>query len=210
MSWTPLKENYTDAVWSGLRKYSLIENSDDTISLQDVTVYSQKENSFYGALDANRTNAAINIIMAMLENGTDLYTNFQQYFALQQTLFGNSANQKLSGFDTYIDELESTADTKVDSLLNGYTTQISQFEATQEALFNQWFNYIKGELSDDVAGNLMNICTELDSRLSLVEHMTIQNDFSAPLLADDTAVTPTLLVDDLGNAIVADWKYKEV
>ena len=210
MSWTPLKENYTDAVWSGLRKYNLIENSDDTISLQDVTVYSQKENSFYGALDANRTNAAINIIMAMLENGTDLYTNFQQYFALQQTLFGNSANQKLSGFDTNIDELESTADTKVDSLLNGYTTQISQFEATQEALFNQWFEYIKGELSDDVAGNLMNICTELDSRLSLVEHMTIQNDFSAPLLADDTAVTPTLLVDDLGNAIVADWKYKEV
>ena len=210
MSWTPLKENYTDAVWSGLRKYNLIENSDDTISLQDVTVYSQKENSFYGALDANRTNAAINIIMAMLENGTDLYTNFQQYFALQQTLFGNSANQKLSGFDPYIDELESTADTKVDNLLNGYTTQISQFEATQEALFNQWFNYIKGELSDDVAGNLMNICTELDSRLSLVEHMTIQNDFSAPLLADDTAVTPTLLVDDLGNAIVADWKYKEV
>ena len=210
MSWTPLKENYTDAVWSGLRKYNLIENSDDTISLQDVTVYSQKENSFYGALDANRTNAAINIIMAMLENGTDLYTNFQQYFALQQTLFGNSANQKLSGFDTYLDELESTADTKVNNLLNGYTTQISQFEATQEALFNQWFNYIKGELSDDVAGNLMNICTELDSRLSLVEHMTIQNDFSAPLLADDTAVTPTLLVDDLGNAIVADWKYKEV
>ena len=210
MSWTPLKENYTDAVWSGLRKYNLIENSDDTISLQDVTVYSQKENSFYGALDANRTNAAINIIMAMLENGTDLYTNFQQYFALQQTLFGNSANQKLSGLDTYLDELESTADTKVDNLLNGYTTQISQFEATQEALFNQWFEYIKGELSDDVAGNLMNICTELDSRLSLVEHMTIQNDFSAPLLADDTAVTPTLLVDDLGNAIVADWKYKEV
>ena len=77
MSWTPLKENYTDAVWSGLRKYNLIENSDNTISLQDVTVYSQKENSFYGALDANRTNAAINIIMAMLENGTDLYTNFQ-------------------------------------------------------------------------------------------------------------------------------------
>ena len=68
MSWTPLKENYTDAVWSGLRKYNLIENSDDTISLQDVTVYSQKENSFYGALDANRTNAAINESFHLIHN----------------------------------------------------------------------------------------------------------------------------------------------
>jgi hypothetical protein len=166
MSWTPLKENYTDAVWSGLRKYNLIENSDDTISLQDVTVYSQKENSFYGASDANRTNAAINIIMAMLENGTDLYTNFQQYFASQQTLFEDNANQKLSGFDTYLDELESTTDTKVDNLLNGYTTRISQFESTQEALFNQWFNYIKDQLSEDAAGHLMNICTEIEEKIA--------------------------------------------
>lgn len=210
MSWTPLKENYTDAVWSGLRKFNLIENGDDTISLQDVTVYSQKENSFYGALDANRTNAAINIIMAMLENGTDLYTNFQQYFALQQTLFENAANQKLDNFDTFIGNLEDTADGEVETLITGYTTEISQFEATQEALFTQWFEYIKGELDEDVAGHLINICNELESRLSLIEHMTIQNDYSAPLLADDVAVTPTLLVDDLGNAIVADWKLKEV
>ena len=59
MSWTPLKEDYTDAVWSGLKKYTLINNEDETVSLQDVTQYSQKENSFFGSLDANAMNAAI-------------------------------------------------------------------------------------------------------------------------------------------------------
>ena len=210
MSWTPLREDYLDAVWTGLRKYIQVDNQDDTVSFQDVTQYSQKEDSFFGARDANLMNAAINVIMAMLENGTDLYTNFQAYFALQQTLFTSNADNKLASFDSYIDDLESTADTQVTTMMTNYQTEISQFEATQEALFDQWFEYIKGELSDDVAGHLMNICNELDARVSLIEHMTIQNDYSAPLLALDNAETPTLLVDDLGNAILADWKYKEV
>lgn len=210
MSWTPLREDFTDAVWSGLKKYNLIENSDDTISLQDVTIYSQKENSFFGSYEANRIDQAINIIMAMVENGTDLYTDFQDYFELQETLFTGSADLKLTAFDNYIDNLKDTADAEVTTMFANYRLEINQFEATQEALFTQWFDYIKGELDEDVAGNLMNICIELDERLSNIEHMNIQNDYYAPILANDTAQTPTLLVDDLGNAILADWKYKEV
>ena len=48
-----LRTDYTDAVWSGNKKYLLIENDDGTISLQDVTAYTNKENSFFGASDAN-------------------------------------------------------------------------------------------------------------------------------------------------------------
>ena len=48
---------------------------------------------------------------------------------------------------------------------------------------------------------------ELDERLSQLEYMTLQNDFTVPISIDNSGTT--LLVDDLGNAIVADWKYKE-
>ena len=68
---------------------------------------------------------------------------------------------------------------------------------------------MKDQLSQDAAGNLQNQCTELDQRLSSIEEMTIQNDFSAPILATDSGDTPMLLVDDLDYAILADWKYKE-
>lgn len=174
MSWTPLKENYTDAVWSGLRKYNLIENSDDTISLQDVTVYSQKENSFYGALDANRTNAAINIIMAMLENGTDLYTNFQQYFATQEALFEQTADGKQSdftaylnaikadadeteeNFEAYITALEAQGDNIIASIKTDYSAEIQRFEDVQEQVFTVWFESIRGQMSGDIATNIIN------------------------------------------------------
>lgn len=54
MAWTLLPTDYTDAVWSGLKKYSQVDNSDGTVSFQDVTVYTNKEKSFFGAKDANR------------------------------------------------------------------------------------------------------------------------------------------------------------
>lgn len=63
MSWENLPTNYTDAVFSGLRKYQQINNGDGTISFQDVTVYQNQENSFFGANDANKMNSAINQIM---------------------------------------------------------------------------------------------------------------------------------------------------
>ena len=164
MSWTPLKENYTDAIWAGLKKYNLIENSDDTISLQDVTVYSQKENSFYGALDANRTNAAINIIMAMLENGTDLYTNFQNYFATQQTLFEETADEKQAGLTAYVADLEAQGDALIQQIETDYSSEIQNFEDVQEQIFNVWFASVRGQLDGDVAGQIINRLNAIDER----------------------------------------------
>ena len=79
MAWELLPVNYTDATWSGLKRYTEIQNGDGTVSFQDVTVYSQKENSFFGAKEANRMNEALNTLMSMVESGTDLYTAFQNY-----------------------------------------------------------------------------------------------------------------------------------
>ena len=60
MAWTNLPTNYTDATWSGLRRYLMVNNEDGTVSFQDVTVYDNKENSFFGAKDANSINEALN------------------------------------------------------------------------------------------------------------------------------------------------------
>lgn len=205
MSWTPLKENYTDAIWSGLRKFTEVDNGDGTVSFNDVTVYSQRENSFFGASDANAINHAINIIMAMVENGTDLYTDFDTYFNTQKQVFQNRANSEYSSYQTYISNLETQASNALSAIETGYAQRMSNYETTQQALFDQWFNYIKGQLGDDVAGNLQNQCTELDERLSNLEYMTLQNDFSVPIACDNSGTV--LFVDDTGKAIVADWKY---
>lgn len=164
MAWELLPVNYTDAVWSGLKKYNTITNEDGTVSFQDVTVYSNKELSFFGAKDANRMNEALNTIMSMLENGTDLYTAFQNYFALQKGLFEDTANQTQSDFNAYMEGLKAEGDKAIDTIKTDYRTEIDEFETQQEELFNTWFNFIKGQLGEDVAGNLQNQIGALDTK----------------------------------------------
>lgn len=196
MAWELLPVDYTDAVWAGLKRYNQINNEDGSVSFQDITSYTGKEKSFFGAKDANRMNEALNTIMSMVENGTDLYTAFQNYFAEQKTLFEQEADSKATEFDNYTDNLEQE-----------YKVSMAAFESQQQQIYNAWFQAMKDQLSKDAAGNLQNQCTELDVRLTLLEQMTMQNDFSAPLATDDEAIT--LIVDDLDYAILADWKYKE-
>lgn len=196
MAWKLLPVDYTDAVWAGLKRYNQINNEDGSVSFQDITSYTGKEKSFFGAKDANRMNEALNTIMSMVENGTDLYTAFQNYFAEQKTLFEQEADSKATEFDNYTDNLEQE-----------YKVSMAAFESQQQQIYNAWFQAMKDQLSKDAAGNLQNQCTELDERLTLLEQMTMQNDFSAPLATDDEAIT--LIVDDLDYVILADWKYKE-
>lgn len=196
MAWELLPVDYTDAVWAGLKRYNQINNEDGSVSFQDITAYTGKEKSFFGAKDANRMNEALNTIMSMVENGTDLYTAFQNYFAEQKTLFEQEADSKSTEFDNYTDNLKQE-----------YKASMAAFESQQQQIYNAWFQAMKDQLSKDAAGNLQNQCTELDERLTLLEQMTMQNDFSAPLATDDEAIT--LIVDDLDYAILADWKYKE-
>lgn len=208
MAWSMLPTNYTDAVWSGLKRYSMVNNEDGTVSFQDVTVYSNRENSFFGARDANRMNEALNTIMSMLENGTDLYTAFQEYFATQKVLFKNTADATQTDFEEYVAGLKVEGDQLIETIKTDYRDEITAFEATQEEVFNTWFNFIKGQLSEDVAGNLQNQITNTADRLRLLEYMTLNNDFVAPVATDDSVLT--VITDDLGNAILADWIYKEV
>lgn len=208
MAWELLPVDYTDAVWSGLKKYNMIENTDGTVSFQDVTQYSQKEKSFFGAYQANKMDEALNTLMNMVESGTDLYEAFQNYFAGQKTLFEAEADSKQSDFDDYIASLESQGDAIIETIKTDYRTEITQFESTQQQVFTTWFEFIRGQLDSDAAAHLQNEITEIDTKLSLLEHMTLKNDFYVPIATDDEDLT--LLTDDFGNAILADWIYKEV
>lgn len=54
-----LKENYSDDVFEGKRKYQITDNPDGTKSIDDVTSYTS-EGDLFGANDINATNKAIN------------------------------------------------------------------------------------------------------------------------------------------------------
>lgn len=60
-----LKTDYKDDIFSGNRKYQLTNNDDETISLTDVTDYSQ-EGTVFGAEDINATNTQVNSLGASI------------------------------------------------------------------------------------------------------------------------------------------------
>nr|DAM88792.1 MAG TPA: hypothetical protein [Caudoviricetes sp.] len=190
MAWELLRVDYTDASWTGLKKYNQISNHDGTVSFQDVTQYSNLDNSFYGARDANRVNEAINTIMSMIEGNNDLYTAFQNYFNTQKSQFRSRG-------DASISEIENT-----------YRTHMNDYEREQVEAFTTWFNGIKNQLSGNAVGNLQNQVNEVDDRLARLEHMTLTNQFSAAISVNESGNT-VLLVDETGKAIIADWKYEE-
>lgn len=162
MAWELLPVNYTDAVWSGLKRYNEVRNEDGTVSFQDVTVYSNKETSFFGAKDANRMNEALNTLMSMVENGTDLYTAFQNYFNTQKVLFEDTANATQQEFNEYVDGLKAEGDSAILTIKTDYRKEITDFENQQEQLFTMWFEFVKGQLGEDAAGKLQNQINALD------------------------------------------------
>lgn len=207
MAWKLLPTDYTDAVWSGLKRYTQVDNSDGTVSFNDVTTYTNKEKSFFGAKDANRMNEALNYIMSMLENGTNLYEEFQTYFTTQKELFKSSGDSSYQELTQYFVNLKAQGDSSLAQIEKTYEEHMTTYEGKQTAAFNTWFAGIKGKLNEDIVGSLQNQITEVDERLAALEHMTLKNLFTVPVAIDNTGTT--LLADDLGNAIVADWKYKE-
>ena len=150
MAWELLPVDYTNATWSGLKRYNQVDNEDGTVSFQDVTEYTNKEKSFFGALEANRMNEALNTIMSMLENGTDLYEAFQNYFDEQKELFETATDETSASFLSYIADLQES-----------YQSNMETFESTQQQIFTAWFQAMKDQLSADAAGNLQNEVDEV-------------------------------------------------
>ena len=99
MAWEKLPTNYTDVSWQGLKKYYQIENEDGTVSFQDVTVYENKENSFFGAKDANDMNEAMNNIMSVGVRGANLLHNWYFYNPVNRRQAQNYNSGMVYGVD---------------------------------------------------------------------------------------------------------------
>ena len=231
MAWDLLPVDYTDAAWVGLKRYNQIDNEDGTISLQDVTVYSNKEKSFFGAKDANRMNEALNTLMSMVENGTDLYEAFQNYFADQKDLFEAAANVSQEDFNAYIESLKADADTTIEGIKTDYAEDMQDFQNQQEELFQLWFDYVKGQLGQDIAGNLLNEINALKLEIDEVQQSVAERiplnytvtlvaenwlGDTAPytqtvavsgILATDSPIVDILLTDGSETAELEAWGY---
>lgn len=204
MAFELLRTDYVDATFEGLRRYLVSENGDGSVSFHDITNYTVKEGSFFGAKDANTINTAVNAILTALENGTDLYEVFTQFFELQKTLFLEESDAKQESFEEYIAQLQRYMDGKWDELKAEYTGDIQYFKDVQENAFKVWFQMVRDQLTNDVAGhlqtqigNLNNLETEEKTDLvSAINSSCMSYDETMAILAGVKTVTLTLSAND--------------
>ena len=134
-----------------------------------------------------------------------LYQQFQAYIQeVQDALDAADATYNETA-QTYLSTLQETGDSRLAAI----TEAFNAYAAVTEEEFNNWFASIRDILDEDVAGHLQNEIDEHEDRLALLEQMVIQNQISAPIdLNEVEGGVPILLTDDLGVALLADWKYK--
>lgn len=87
-----------------------------------------------------------------------------------------------------------------------YKEDLENFESEQKNSWDTWFANIKTQLEGDVAGNLQLEIDELIAKQEIVENMMINNDYNAPIYTSNSEY----IVDENNNAILGEWKYKEV
>lgn len=123
-----LKTDYKDDKFAGMRKYSVINNADGTISLDDVTDYVE-EGDLFTAYDINITNQAIN----------DIDKNNQQSF--------NNLKAEINTVYTYlINEINGLkdSDTALSNRITENTNQINSFKTETLLTFTAsgWSNSV--------------------------------------------------------------------
>lgn len=135
MAWSKLPTNYKDAIWNGNRKYRQINNADGTVSFEDVTEYSQKEDSFFGADDANAMNAGMNELAENMDSveknakeaktAAETATSKATAAANSQSAAANSASSAASS--------ASTASSKAAAAGNSQTAAANSATAAAES-----------------------------------------------------------------------------
>ncbi len=84
---TDYKDEILDVTKNVKKKYNLIQNDDGTVSLEDVTSYSQTGDMF-GAKDINSTNAEIEKLKSMGIESIKIFPIWINNFMNSATLFG--------------------------------------------------------------------------------------------------------------------------
>ncbi len=202
MAWNLLPTDYTDRTWNGLQRFIEVDNGDGTVSFQDVTSYISKEKSFFGAYDANRMNEALNILMSMVENGTNLYEDFLNYFAAQKQLFENAASNDLSSFNTNLNNKQTTAQSNFDAFI-AYMQEKEDGADTLMAAFLQYVNDFRAETATVIQEIKHDYESDMDDyKRNQQTYIDVWFQSVRDQLSDDVAFHLQNEIDDLKGSLI--------
>lgn len=100
----------------------------------------------------------------------------------------------------YLDSLQTSGDNQLREVVK----KMTDYERDSEEQFQKWFENVKNQLSEDVAGNLQNQLNDHEERITRLETIVESGEVDTALL---TAGGEKLTTDD-GEILAAFWRYQ--
>ncbi len=126
------------------------------------------------------------------------------FFAQLNQFYEEFVSKSDTSYQDFLDDMQAYLDnlsTSGNNQLKSIVQVLTEFEKESEAQFNSWFQNVKDQLSEDVAGNLQNQLDDHEERITRLEGMIHTGEVSSYLFTDGGE---KLLTDD-GIPFEAVW-----
>lgn len=137
---------------------------------------------------------------------TDLFDQFQDalnnFITNESATFAQWSTSQRNAYDTWINGQESSFENWKDTQETNFANWFITNTGTWSTQFNDWFESVQDQMEGDVATQLVQQVTELNSRVDNAEKMLIKGNAFAPLSTQNNELLQTYN----GEVILLEWK----
>lgn len=158
--------------------------------------------------DTRLDNAVCGLVTGVVDqiDTTNLYNQFGQYFKEFKKIYETDMNAWTEGqqaaylawvqatqgdYNKYIGDTENDYDEWTDAKKAQYDEWYDTHIAQWQLAFTSWFDNVKGQLTDDVAGHLQEQINEHEGLLNSLAHMLLRNEITVPIQLSNGALLAT-------------------
>ena len=125
-----------------------------------------------------------------------LYRFYDEFVDRSNTSYEEFVKQ----MEAYLAKLETSGNNQLQDIVN----QITAFEKSSEEQFREWFDNVKNQLSEDVAGHLQLQLDNHEERIQRLEQIVESGEMETAL----ATAGGEELATDAGEVIAAFWRYQ--
>ena len=176
----------------------------------DTSVFFTQLNAFYDEYVKKFNDNYADFILKMDSAYQNFYTQlnnlYNGYVDKYNVDYEDFTNKMLTAYNQYLTDLSADFESlqqKAYGDMTDIVRRLSEFEIEQEALWNAWFDSIKGKMDGDIGAKAILMLEEQEKRLEELEEMLISGKIHAPLSTEDGDTLTT----ENGDMIEAFWYY---
>lgn len=176
----------------------------------DTSVFFTQLNAFYNEYVAKFNGNYADFILKMDSAYQNFYTKLNDLYNTSvdkyEVDYADFADKMKTAYSQYLNDLENyftTLQNKGYGDMTEIIQRMAEFEVEQEAVWDIWFDSVKGKMEGDVGAKCVLLLENHEARILALEEMLISGEIYAPLATEDGDVLTT----ESDDVIEAFWYH---